>query len=143
MRDDGSKQVTIEVPITYTGEGITPSIESDWNSRIESEWSGEFGDFDVTTSVTTGSMNTISVPSGNGRAYVNGVGGNTGTWPSSRPSWTAAHEAGHLMGLPDRYDYKTMAPKSGFENNIMSTRDKGPSAENISNILKANNCECK
>lgn len=58
-----------------------------------------------------------------------------------RPGWTAAHEAGHLMGLPDSYGAN--GPLPGFENNIMGARDKLPSARNIQDILKANDCTCR
>ena len=138
---NGKIDVNITIPITYTGNGALPSITSNWNRTIESIWTGAFGDYNVTTTVTSGSMNTIRVPVGNGRAYVEGVGGNSGEWPSMRPGWTAAHEAGHLMGLPDSYGAN--GPLPGFENNIMGARDKLPSARNIQDILKANDCTCR
>lgn len=138
---NGKIDVNITIPITYTGDGALSSITSNWNQAIESIWTGTFGNYSVTTKVTSGSMNTVRVPVGNGRAYVEGVGGNSGEWPSMRPGWTAAHEAGHLMGLPDSYGAN--GPVPGFENNIMGVRDKLPSDGNIQEILRANNCTCQ
>ena len=133
------KDVTINVPITYTGPGATKEAIDKFNSGIEKTWSGKFGDYNVTTKVTTpttgGKANTVSVPAGDGRASVSG--GSKGTWPADRPAWTAAHEAGHLMGLPDQYTDKGGA-KKGFENNIMGARDKAPSAADIKKIIDSN-----
>jgi hypothetical protein len=48
-------------------------------------------------------MNTITVPLGDGRVKTY-VSKPEGTWPSECPEWTAAHEAGHLLGLHDMYN---------------------------------------
>lgn len=81
-------------------------------------WSGQFGKYNVVPKVTKGPDNIIDAPLGNDRAYVQGI--NKGVWPSQRPAWTAAHEAGHLMGVPDKYDYLTGKPLSNAKGNIMA-----------------------
>jgi len=130
------KNVTVNVPITYTGPGAKKETIDKFNSGIEKTWSGKFGDYNVTTKVTTpkagGPANTVNVPAGDGRATVSGS--KKGNWPAKRPAWTAAHEAGHLMGLPDQYTDKGGA-KKGFENNIMGARNKLPSAADIKKII--------
>ena len=103
----GIIDVTIEIPITYSGPGATPTVTNAWNTAIQNAWSGTFGNYNVTTTVTSGTINQITVPLGNSTAYV--VGGNAGTWPSQRPGTTAEHEAGHLLGLPNQYYW----PKTG------------------------------
>ena len=135
--------VTITVPITYQGPGATPDVVSKFNQGIESNWSGKIGKYNVTTKVTSPSTscndknkNTIQVPLGDGRAFVNGVGGNTGTWPSSRPAWTAAHETGHLMGLDDHYTDSGGA-NPGFEHDIMGARDQPATERDITDIINA------
>jgi RHS repeat-associated protein len=137
--------VTITVPIQYQGPGATPAVVKKFNQGIQQYWKGQFGNYNVTTNVVapgpntpSNRMNVIDVPKGNGRAYVNGVGGNTGNWPAQRPAWTAAHEAGHLMGLDDAYDLNTGKPKTGFENNIMGVRDAKPDQRNIGEIIRSN-----
>lgn len=128
--------VVITIPITYSGPGVTPQVVQKFNDGIQSNWTGQFGAYNVTTTVTNGPDNQVTVPAGDGRAFVRG--GNTGVWPADRPAWTAAHEAGHLMGLPDQYDLSTGQPNAGFENNIMGARDMPPSEQDIANIIKAN-----
>jgi len=139
------KKVVITVPIEYRGAGATPSVTGKFNRGIKDNWSGKVDGYDVTVKVLSPPppgtplerKNIIDIPKGDGRAYVNGVGGNTGVWPSKRPGWTAAHEAGHLMGLDDKYS-DAGGPEKGWEGNIMSTRDGKPDGRNISEIINAN-----
>ena len=128
--------VYIEIPITYTGKGATASTVKKFNQGIENAWSGKFGKYNVKTTVTQGPDNIINVPVGNGTAKVFGT--NRGEWPSARPPWTAAHEAGHLMGLPDRYNYQTIKPLPGYAGNIMGQRGGIPSTKDISDIISKN-----
>jgi RHS repeat-associated protein len=137
-------QVSITLPIDYQGPGVTPDVIKKFNDGIQSLWSGKFGNYVVTTRVTqpagncpSDKKNTIQVPKGNGRAFVDRVGGNTGTWPAERPDWTAAHESGHLMGLPDQYT-DTGGPNAGFEHDIMAIFGGLPAAADIANIIRAN-----
>lgn len=51
--------------------------------------------------VTNGASNQITITAGQSRSYV--VGGNRGVWGGANDPWIAAHEAGHLMLLSDRY----------------------------------------
>lgn len=70
--------------------------------------------------------NTISITDDlTHRDYVQG--GNRGMWGSGSSDWTYAHEAGHLMGLPDEYDDRTDAsgntvsiPRPGHEGDMMA-----------------------
>ena len=67
------------------------------NRAIETAWSGP----GVTVVVTAGAANQVTVPNGTGVSTV--TNGNTGNWYAGMTGWVAAHEAGHLMGLRDRY----------------------------------------
>jgi hypothetical protein len=51
--------------------------------------------------------------------------------------WTAAHETGHLMGLPDQYDDvgNVSVPKHGFSGNIMAQPYGHVGGFNITNII--------
>jgi RHS repeat-associated protein len=126
--------ISITIPITYKGAGASSAVIAKFNSGIATHWTGSFGKYNVTTTVTTGTLNVIDVPLGDGRAVVRGT--NTGVWQELRPEWTAAHEAGHLMGLPDRYSYTTGNPLPG-ESGIMAQRGGLPTEKDIDDILKA------
>jgi RHS repeat-associated protein len=138
--DPKTGKVTINVPITYTGPGATPEVTDKFNKGIEQHWSGTFGGYTVTTTVTSpnGSQttNTINVPEGDGRATT--TGGNSGTWQAERPGWTAAHEAGHLMGISDKYNYETGKAHDGWEGNIMAEHGGKVEEKNIADVLSAN-----
>ena len=108
-----------------------------WNQAISNAWSGQFGPYNVTTSVFNGPLaNQITVPLGNGRAFVN-AGDNSGNWPCGRPGWTAAHESEHLMGLRDMYSDSTGA-YPGWDQDIMAARGYGPSVADIAAIILIN-----
>lgn len=136
--EDGKKHINIRIPITYVGEGATSEVIAKFNKGIEEYWSGEIGKYIVQTVVTDDKslelMNTITVPIGNdwAKSYVPGP---TGIWPSERPEWTAAQEAGHLLGLHDMYDRETGKVPDEWKDNIMAVRDKRPDERNIDEIL--------
>jgi len=137
-------RVEITIPIEYTGPGATKEVVNRFNRGIRQNWSGNIGRYKVrvrtpkpANDCPPDKKNVIDVPQGNGRAYVNGVGGNTGVWPSQRPAWTAGHEAGHLMGLPDEYT-DSNGPNPGYENSIMGARDQRPTETDIGNVIREN-----
>ncbi len=143
--------VQIELPISYSGSGATSKITQQMNKGIEKQWTGKIGKYDVTTTVTEGSIldfdtNNISVPSGNGRAFVRGVGGDSGVWPGkSTTGWVAGHEAGHLLGLPDQYKDVTVGgvtrsvANPGFGTNVMGCYGAiGVREQDVTNIIDAN-----
>jgi RHS repeat-associated protein len=111
----------INIPITFTGAGATPENIQKFTSAIENEWSTS----GFVVSVTSGPQNQINIVPGNYGAAVTSacVWGNcnaSGTWGGGNPGSVAAHEAGHLMGLPDMY-LSNSEPSAfpGFENDIM------------------------
>jgi RHS repeat-associated protein len=141
---DSCGDVSVTLPITFVGPGATPAVVEKFSQGIEKHWSGTFGQYRVGTKVTVADKNTpgnrknvIYVTQGDGRAYVRAPGLNTGIWPADRPGWTAAHEAGHLMGLPDRYTDK-VGPHPGYEHNIMGVHGGVATAEDIQQIIKLN-----
>ncbi|MDR6856847.1 RHS repeat-associated core domain-containing protein [Variovorax guangxiensis] len=122
---DGNN-VRITLPITFGGPGATPENIANVTAGIQNQWTGRFDDYNVTTSVITGAMNNITLASGprTAQPYVRmvpGRPGNSGVWQTDIPSlnsWEAAHEAGHLMGLPDRYS-GAGTPNPGWNGNLM------------------------
>jgi len=62
----------------------------------------------------------------------------TGVWLTTSTGWDAAHEAGHLMGLIDRYTRNedgTTTPYPFWETNIMGVPNGTIDVRNIEEIL--------
>jgi len=105
----GPHSFRIEIPITFSGPGMTQTVINQITAQIESRWSGQFGDLQITTRVVDGNLNYVQLietktelPSG--QSYV--MGGNQGKWNVNEDLFrtdVAAHEAGHLMGIGDHY----------------------------------------
>ena len=112
--DDGKPtgKTDIHMEIQFTGEGATPERVTAWKTEIENKWTKDSIITHVDIVDKAGPYtNVISVPltSDSDRPFVNcdcshGKPGRTGTWAVdvTHPGY-AAHEAGHLMGLDDRY----------------------------------------
>jgi RHS repeat-associated protein len=144
--------VQIQIPINYVG--ASPAQIQAYNSAIQSMWTGQFGQYNVTTIVTNpdpaaalNQINTVNVVPGsanaNPGAWVDG--GDLGTFVGPAVDANpviAAHEAGHFMGLPDDYTAaidpfgnRVTTPLPGFGNDIMATLNGLPSLQDIQQIL--------
>lgn len=161
---NGNK-VVLTLPMRYVGAAATLQNIQTYTEAIQQKWTNTFGKYDVTLIVTTpgadvpsSKLNTITVLDGPSNAVSSvdmtrgffGLGalnpGNTGTfYAPSATGQVAAHEAGHLMGLPDQYtssigadNVRTTTPNLGYENNIMGTLTGTPSEADISRIINAN-----
>jgi RHS repeat-associated protein len=164
--------VHIDIPLVFKG----PKAVDEWDkiindtyinqmiTGIQDNWTKQVGKYNVHTHVikkdllSTGlwgnfTENTINFDFSSGRSYVNGVGGHSGTWymdkePNLR--WMAAHEAGHLMGLDDRYTdvgkgkNLRSIPHKGWKGNIMAEENGQVEERNIKEIIKhnPNSCRC-
>jgi hypothetical protein len=149
----------INIPIKFTGDGASKRNIDSIKKNIASTWSGDYvvdGKVKkVTVNVidsTIKNKNSIELKNGptdlkGGESYVKGS--KEGQWNVKDIgivySNVAAHEAGHLMGEPDRYSpiynnkgkrTKTI-PHKGYENSLMGKVgfDIKPSNQTMTNIL--------
>lgn len=134
-------QTTITASITIYGPLATPQLAQSWQQAINSYWNN-FGNnftsggnqvvFNVTVQAdpsanwwftAADAMNYVYVkPSGYRSNVWNGWLGN---WAFNDPAWVAAHEAGHIFGLPDDYSKKYWlfgpeGPNQGHEGHMMA-----------------------
>lgn len=94
-------QVMFEADVSLTGQASQSQV-----AGIEGQWSGNFGNYDVTTRlqvVQSGGDFSIDVNASVTRAYTDCLSCSGVHMGPSDSGWTAAHEFGHVMGLPDRY----------------------------------------
>jgi RHS repeat-associated protein len=131
--------VSIELPIEYSGPGATPERIREWNDAIERAWSGQKGRYRVQTRVTKGSQNKIRIECGVATAKTDKPSYSSGTWYADGdigedPRWIAAHEAGHLMGMDDKYS--ASGPSPGWEHDIMGAYPQPVTELSISQALR-------
>ena len=153
--------LTINIPINFSGDGATSSNIQSIKSDISSRWSGNYTingvvtnvQVNVTTPKTNGVSNNIVLTNGptsnkrcGGCSYVRG--GASGEWDTTSSGMQygeAAHEAGHLMGIGDKYSSKYDAkgnrtgtsPHYGYKGNIMAELPGKPSDDNMKDILSS------
>lgn len=109
----------ININFKFKGDGASDAAKiSEFRSAIETTWSAP--EFTVTTSIGGWGATKINLAVGDGRSFMQG---NHGTWYMNADPWVGAHEAGHIMKLPDRYMEPTPGhtiPMPGWEGTIMA-----------------------
>lgn len=130
----------ININFKFKGDGATPETVAAMRSSIEGRWSAP--GFTVTTSIGGWGASKINVPATSGRSFVQGNGG---TWYGDSDPWVAAHEAGHLMKLNDRYTEPTKGhtiPQPGWEGTIMAEHMGAVTPADRQGVLDALGCNC-
>ncbi len=64
-----------------------------------------------------------------------------GRWSANAPGWEAAHETGHLFGLPDDYT-DARGPKPGHGGHMMAEYWGTVNQHEIDDILDDTSCSC-
>jgi hypothetical protein len=136
---ESGNNVNINIPIHYyapIGGGTVSQATIDaFNNGIQSTWSGQIGRYNVTTTVVAGNENYVTVEGWENVGKTH-VGGPDGYWGSAGDAaYTAAHEAGHLMGLDDQKDQNGNYLYNG---DIMAGYGGSPSETDITAIIKYN-----
>jgi hypothetical protein len=171
--DEINCHIVITLNIEIYGPGASSDLAFDIAIDIESAWGSDasgnqwyYGhcpvDFFCLVSVsdsggTDSTAHQIEIktdPSGKGISSVNnplpqpnGDPG-SGTWDNNEPAGTWEHEAGHLMGLGDRYrvisrdPYRTEPVDSTAEGNIMAELDGSPNQAQIDSVIDAAGVTC-
>jgi RHS repeat-associated protein len=154
--------ITVNIDINLNGQYATPDLAAKWQGSINSAWNAgnwKYHNCNVVfnAQVGTGNSNaanqiTVGAPGTGNRSFVNGVGGNSGTWYADDDSYVPAHETGHLMGLDDHYKVFTDAdgvlrsnPDPGWAGDIMGQRPGNVSQRDVNSILASQgklDCKC-
>ncbi|MGQ0559166.1 MAG: RHS repeat-associated core domain-containing protein, partial [Sphingosinicella sp.] len=148
IRRNGNN-VNLRFRIAYYGPGASSS-RAYWDRFIATIWSGRFGRYAVSARVTSTTLwrypnqatfdrnpgwNFVFVPIGGSRASV--TASRFGRWPSRTSGSDAAHEAGHFMNLPDRYNRSTGRSNPGYERDIMGVAGGEVTERTIAELLAA------
>jgi len=119
---------TVTIPVQFKGRHWTDERKKDFEEAVESTWSGELDGASFTVDVVEtnkGKRNKIRLKNKEGRSYVrNGKRLILFMDDMTKDKSTMAHEAGHLMGLRDRYtdvEGKGSVAHEGYVDNIMGT----------------------
>ena len=139
--------IYIEIPVRFSRDA-TPERIARFTAAIESQWSGTFGQYNVTTRVTRGGFlaNRVRFDAAPGETNRSSVtGGRSATiytyGDATVQSAVDAHEAGHLMNHRDKYTDQpdgTSRPNPGWESNIMATVPGRTEEKNVDEILQKN-----
>jgi RHS repeat-associated protein len=155
--------VSIVIPIRYTGVGFAqvPNAAQRFNNDIANRWSGQFGPYNVTTTVkelgffgslftSSSRQNSIEItsaprssPGFTATVSCMSGGGCSGQWPALMSAFpgVGAHEAGHILRLDD--NNRIVGGRSvalpGYEGNIMGTITGQPTADQITSIVNTAN----
>jgi len=175
----------ITTEITLYGPNATQELAAQWKAAMQTAWPNTFTfedtqtggvcsvsfNFNIMAQPTSNYFFTawgdhkIYVAPGKGDSYVSRSTGN-GTWYAGKSDWVAAHEAGHLMGLHERYHEgfgsrvggatglwdRVTVPDTGWAGNIMAefngTVDAGNIKELVEKVIRPNGkvhcpCECQ
>lgn len=155
---DDAGNVDIELQVMFTGSAATPENIATVTQNIQQAWTGQFGQYNVTTTVVPvaemgATVNEIEIvpgatsgPTGHSfvrnnfdmelsmadvnRQPINGAVADAG-------HGTAEHEAGHLMGERDLYNsQQTPAREPWMQGSMMDRGGAGQVAEqNITSII--------
>jgi len=121
--------VTIYLPTKFTGPAATPENIKNIRTAVETQFSGQFGEYNVTTKVIEGEMNVVELLDGKGISRANGNDGIASIYMGgAKPLYSAKHEFGHLMGMDDKYGPNEnnggYSAFEGYEKNIMGAHDQ-------------------
>ncbi len=155
---DDAGNVHIEMQVTFSGDAATPANVAQVTNDIQSTWSGQFGQYNVTTTVTQvpalgASSNEIIITTGpttsaSGHAVVTNnyrmelpladlasphqaINGTVAQQGQNTPG----HENGHLLGGGDFYSQSPAQQQPWMAGNIMNTGNT-VSEQNITNAIQ-------
>ncbi|WP_435305484.1 RHS repeat-associated core domain-containing protein [Pseudoxanthomonas sp. LjRoot125] len=128
----------ININFRFQGEGASDSTQvAALRSAIENAWSTS--GFTVTTSIGGWGATRVNLILGAGRS-------NVSNWYMGADPWVAAHEAGHIMGLPNRYTEAVRGQtisQPGWEGTVMAESNGVVTAADRQAVLDALGCDCE
>jgi len=144
--------VTIYLPVSFSGNANTPANQAAYTAAITSAWTGQFGNYNTTMHVVPGDpggplTNDVHINAatpadgafprpttdvGGPNMNLFGLGDNAAQ--NNYETWASGHETGHSMGEQDQYHDAT-GPNPGYEHNIMGAVNGTPDARDINNVL--------